>query len=218
MRAGAWGLLGAACLGFVGETLTPARADACMNEVLRVESPVEDIAKAEKALDEGKLGEAASRVRVRYPSIRELGPEAPPLALRAERIYALALVRADGRLDGQLGWARWGNLEWAVETLRALDAKKSGTKSDLAEAYVRFSRSRQAGLDILEDLDRRDLLGSAFAYVALARGRAASHDTKGAEAAMRRCAMTTLDLRRCTSDGEVVVDARQAEAVADERY
>ena len=145
-------------------------AVACGNEVEMRLTPVQQIASAENELANGRIGEAASRVRAGFPQIRTLGADAPPLALRAERIYALALVRADGHLDSGLGWARSGNLEWAIETLRALDAKRPNdprSQADLAEARSRVPRTRAEAITVLEALDQRDLLGSAFAYLAL---------------------------------------------------
>ena len=186
---------------------------ACENEVIRLLTPVQEIAAAEKDLEDGRVGQAASRVRARYPAIRSLGSGAPPLALRAQRIYALALVRADGRLDSGLGWARWGNLEWAVETLADLDTKRMNdprSQADLAEARTRLPRTRAIGAKVLEDLDQRDLLGSPYAYLALARARRATGDDGGATAAMVRCSMMSTDKRRCASDisGELLAADR----------
>ncbi|MBX3208954.1 MAG: hypothetical protein KF764_28235 [Labilithrix sp.] len=186
----------------------PRSSSACMNEVQRQLTPVQEIAAAEQDLDGARLGEATHRVRVRYPSIRQLDGTAPPLALRAQRIYALALVRADGSLDAQLGWARWGNLEWAVETLADLDAHRPNdprSQADLAEARTRLARTRAEGVRVLEDLDRRDLLGSPYAYLALARARRTAGDDGGADAALRRCAVMAANPSRCDTDlaGEV---------------
>lgn len=197
-----------------GLALVPARsARACGNEVYIQLTPVQEIAAAEKDLENNRLGEAASRVRARYPGIRTLGADAPPLALRAERIYALALVRADGHLDSALGWARWGNLEWAIETLAALDAKRPNdprSQADLAEARTRLSRTRAEAVRVLEDLDQRDLLGSPFAYLALARARRTAGDDGGVQAALRRCSMMSSDKRRCATDfsGEALAGDR----------
>src|SRR5207253_471031 len=121
------------------------------------------VATAEAFLDSARVSEAASIIRAQYPMIRTLGPTAPPLALRAQRIYALALVRADGRLDSGLGWTRWANLEWAIETLSELEKKRvndARAQADLAEARTRLPRTRADGARVLEDLDQRDLLGS----------------------------------------------------------
>jgi hypothetical protein len=204
-------LLAVAALAF---TLVPAGdASACGNEVEMRLSPVQQIATAESELDNGRVGEAASRVRAGFPAIRTLGADAPPLALRAQRIYALALLRADGRLDSGLGWARSGNFEWAIETLRALDAKRPNdprSQADLAEARTRVARTRAEAVRVLEGLDQRDLLGSAFAYLALARARTAAGDDGGSQAAIRRCSMMSTDKRRCVTDffGEPVTGSR----------
>ena len=183
----------------------PRTSTACFNEIIRSLPPVQNIALAEKDLEKGLTGEVLWRVRTHYPQIRGLGPDAPPLALRAQRIFALALVRADGRLDSQLGWTRWANLEWAVETLAALDAKRPndpGLQADLAEAQTRLPRTRREGLHTLEDLDRRDLLGSPFAYLALVRARRAIGDDLGAAHALERCVARSEELEklRCAAD------------------
>lgn len=176
-------------------------------------TPVQQVASAERELDDGRVGEAASRVRASFPDVRTLGAGAAPLALRAQRIYALALVRADGRLDSGLGWARSGNFEWAIETLRALDEKRPNdprSQADLAEACTRVARTRAEGVRVLEGLDQRDLLGSAFAYLALARARSAIGDDGGSQAAVRRCAMMSTDKHRCITDffGEPIAGRR----------
>ncbi len=204
-------LLGAGVLLAVASP--PRSSSACMNEVVRQLSPVQEIAAAEQDLDDARLGEATHRVRVRYPAIRALDGTAPPLAQRAQRIYALALVRAEGKLDAQLGWAPWGNLEWAVETLADLDTRRPNdprSQADLAEARTRLPRTRGEGVRVLEDLDRRDLLGSPYAYRALARARRTSGDEGGADAALRRCAVMASNPSRCDPDlsGEVALPSR----------
>lgn len=166
-------------------------------------TPVQHIAAAERDLDEGRTGLAASRVRASYPNIRTLGAEAPPLAQRAERIYALALVRANGQLDSGHGWVRAANFEWAIETLRELDAKRPNdprSQADLAEARSHVARTRAQAIATLEALDQRDLLGSAFAYLALSRARGEIGDDGGSQAALRRCVMMSSDRRRCSLD------------------
>ena len=175
-------------------------AQACGNAVEIELTPTQHIAQAESLVDRGQTGLAASIIRAQYPDIRALDEKAPPLALRAERVYAMALVRANGQLDGQLGWTRTANFEWAIETLKALDAKRPNEpriQADLAESGVRVKRTRDAAMARLEDLDQRDLLGSAFAYLALARAREAAGDSGGAQAALRRCHAMSTDRTQC---------------------
>lgn len=197
-------LIGTFTLGLLaGLTSDAGRAAACENEVMVQLTPVQQMMLAEREVSEGKVASAAWRVRAGFPGIRELGPDAPPLALRAQRIYAMALVRANGQLDGPLGWTRAANFEWAIETLKALDARRGNdprAQADLAEAGVRIRRTRAAAVKVLEDLDQRDLLGSAFAYLALARARAEAGDEGGALAARRRCAVMSTDRRQCENE------------------
>jgi hypothetical protein len=90
-----------------------------------------------------------------------------------------------------------------VETLADLDKKRMNdprSQADLAEARTKLSRTRGEGIRVLEDLDQRDLLGSPFAYIALARARRAAGDEGGARAAMRRCSMMSNDRRRCDAE------------------
>ena len=191
----------------------PGVAWACGNAVEMRLTPAQHVAAAERDLDEGRVGQAAWRVRANYPNIRTLGADAPPLAQRAERIYALALVRANGQLDAGYGWARAGNFEWAIETLRELDAKRPNdprSQADLAEARSHVARTRGEAIKTLESLDQRDLLGSAFAYLALSRARSEVGDEGGAQAAIRRCTMMSTDRRRCALDfpGEPITPPR----------
>lgn len=188
-----------AALSIAALAVTPRGARACINEVYRELTPVEEIAAAERDLTQDRYLSAAMRVRARYPMIRTLDATAPPLALRAQRIFAMALVRADGKLETGERWARWGNLEWALETLRELDVTRADPRSqaDLAEAQVRFKRTEAEGVAQLESLDRRDLLGSPYSYLALARARKVASDDGGVRAALRRCVAMSVDRSRC---------------------
>ena len=96
--------------------------------------------------------------------------------------------------------APWGNIEWAVETLKDLERVKPNNPSveaDRAEAEVLLARTRAHGVETLEGLDRKDLLGSPHAYLALARARRESGDRDGMLAAARRCAAMSTDRRQC---------------------
>ncbi len=183
--------------------LTPSGAEACINEVSLDEllpTPTTRIHFAEKQLEEGHLTIAATWVKKVYPNIRSLDASAPPLALRAERVFALALVRSEGKLDESVGWAPSGNLAWAHVTLADLARVKKESPTaiaDLAEAQIRLPTTRAAGVAALEELDRRDLLGSAHAYRALAIARAEAKDDGGVKAAMVRCAAMSVNKRHC---------------------
>jgi len=197
-------LLAAAAL-FVAASAAPSLSHACINGVeLEWErftySQAGQIATAEKELEVARPVMAAGRVREQLPQIRSLDAKAAPLMRRSLRIYALAIVRADGKIDESLGWSRWGNLEWAHETLRDLEASSPNNpakQAELAEAQIALPYARKAGVARLEDLDGRDLLGSAFAYLALARARQAEGDVGGTQAAVRRCSMMSSERRRC---------------------
>lgn len=182
-------------------------ATACVNgvelEIMRFhETPTGQLVLAEKDLEDGRNGSAAARVRARFPAIRELDARAAPLARRALRIYAMSIVRSDGKMDAEAGWTTWANREWSLETLRELDAARPNTptvQADLAEGKLALPRTRAEGVRVLEDLDGRDLLGSPFGYLALARTRRAAGDEGGMVAAVRRCTMMSNDRRRCVA-------------------
>jgi len=59
-------------------------------------------------------------VKEQFPNIRSFDAKAPPLGRRAVRLYALAVVRSEGKIESSAGWAPWGNYEWALETLKDL--------------------------------------------------------------------------------------------------
>jgi hypothetical protein len=199
----------AACALVALSLLASPKADACINgvelEMYRFNAtPAGQILLAEKDLEHGNPRWAASRVRDQFPNIRSLDATAPPLALRAQRVYALAIVRTGGAIDAELGWARWGNHEWALATLRDLARAKAdapAATTDLAEAQVELARTRDKGVEALEALDGKDLLGSPFAYLALARARRATGDDGGVRAALLRCSMMSNDRKRCELKG-----------------
>ncbi len=192
-----------ALLAFTAVASIASPSDACINgvelEIMKFHAtPAGQILLAEKDLEAGRNASAALRVRQQFSNIRSLDANAPPLGLRAQRIYALAIVRSDGKMDAEQ-WTTWANREWALETLSALSAKKQNpvATADLAEAQTSLARTRATGIATLEDLDRRDLLGSPHAYLALARARNAQGDAGGMLAAVRRCAMMSTDRKLC---------------------
>ncbi len=195
--------LGAAVV--LASFVTASPADACINgielEIERINAtPAGQVAIAEHELADGHPVWAAARVKEQFPNIRSFDAKAPPLGRRAVRLYALAVVRSEGAIDASAGWAPWGNYEWALETLKDLEASTPNNparQAELAEAQIALPRTRRVGVQILENLDGRDLLGSPWAYLALARARQADGDDGGTLAAVRRCAMMSSDRRRC---------------------
>ena len=160
-------------------------------------TPVQDIARAEKALENGKNKEASQAVLATFPRIRNATAGQNPLETRALRVFALALVRSDGTADekkvgvGTAGdWTPKANLEWAVQSLREIDAKRSNDpalQADLGEALAKLPHGQAEALKILQGLAQKDLMGSPQAYAALAKLRTQSGDMAGAEAAIKRC-------------------------------
>jgi hypothetical protein len=158
------------------------------------------IANADQRLEEEHLTAAAIEVVTALPNIRRVPVGASPLETRALHILSLAVVRGEGSLRGVSGFSRSGetertaNLEWALTTLRAIDATRPNdpvTQADLAEALATRSPHEEESLAILGDLAGRDLLGSAHAYAALARLRASRGDAAAARDALARCELMT---------------------------
>lgn len=161
-------------------------------------TPVQEIARGEKALESGQNLQAAQAVLGSFPRIRNAEAGANPLETRALRVFALAIVRSDGSIDekkarvgSQVGeWTPSSNLQWAVQSLREIDAKRPNDPSlqaDLGEALSKTPTGQKEAQKILQGLAQKDLMGSPHAYAALAKLRSQSGDQEGAQAAIKRC-------------------------------
>jgi Flp pilus assembly protein TadD len=160
-------------------------------------TPVQEIARAEKALEGGQNLVAAKAVLATFPRVRAATAGANPLETRALRVFALAVVRSNGALNeksaglgAQAEWTPNANLEWAVQSLREIDAKRPNdptVQADLGEALSKLPRGQGEALTILQGLAQKDLMGSPHAYAALAKLRSEKGDLAGAEAAIKRC-------------------------------
>ncbi len=181
----------------------PRDAAAC-GSAIRLEvkplakpSPVQEIARAEKALESGQALVATQAVIGAFPKVRSTAAGADALATRALRVFALALVRSDGTADerkagipGAQEWTRSANLDWAVQALREIDLKRPNDPSlraDLGEALAKVPPGEAEAMTILAGLEKKDLMGSPHAYAALARLREKNGDATGAQAAVKRC-------------------------------
>jgi Flp pilus assembly protein TadD len=162
-------------------------------------SPVQEIARAEKALEGGQNLAAAQAVLGTFPRIRTVVAGANPLETRALRVFALAVARSDGSVDEKkarvasangVEWTATSNLQWAVQSLREIDQKRPNdptVQADLGEALSKTASGQAEALKILQGLAQKDLMGSPHAYAALAKLRTSTGDTAGAEAAIKRC-------------------------------
>lgn len=160
-------------------------------------SPVQEIARGEKALESGQNLGAARAVLRAFPRIRNAAAGANPLETRALRVFALALVRSDGTIDEKKAggtatgeWTPGSNLAWAVQAIREIDAKRPNdptVQADLGEALAKTPYGQKEALEILQKLAQKDLMGSPHAYAALAKLRSDRGDRAGAEAAIKRC-------------------------------
>lgn len=204
----AFGLALAAGSSFTLTALAPREARACgdgFDFAPRIDHRIEGVARAEKALREGRYTAAAGSVVRMFPALQKATMGHDPLIDRAFRTLALAIVRAGGALpiDREIPrelrgtWAggseedRRANLEWALVTMRGLsdrqkDADDPALKSDLGEALAAAGRHDEA-LAVLADLAERDLLTSPEAYAALAGLRERAGDAAGKLAALRKC-------------------------------
>jgi hypothetical protein len=181
----------------------PRDATAC-GSAIRLEvkpqakpTPVQEIARAEKALESGQALVATQAVIAAFPKVRAATAGADALETRALRVFALALVRSDGAADerkagipGATEWTKSANLDWAVQALREIDQKRPNDpalRADLGEALAKVARGEGEAMTILGGLEKKDLMGSPHAYAALARLREKKGDLAGAEAAVKRC-------------------------------
>jgi hypothetical protein len=183
-------------------SLSATDATACgmsirMDPTPQKPTPVQEIARAEKALEAGQNLVAAKAILTTFPRIRVATAGANPLETRALRVFSLAVVRSNGAVNEKSTgvfsrdeWTPTANLEWAVQAIREIDAKRPNDPSvqaDLGEALSKLAHNQAEGLKILQGLAQKDLMGSPHAYAALAKLRSESGDLAGAEAAIKRC-------------------------------
>jgi hypothetical protein len=160
-------------------------------------TPVQEIARAEKALEGNQNTVAAKAVLGSFPNVRGVAAGANPLETRALRVFALAVIRSNGSVNEKSAgipttneWTPNANLEWAVQSIREIDAKRPNdptVQADLGEALSKLPHGQAESLKILQGLAQKDLMGSPHAYAALAKLRGAKGDSAGAEAAIKRC-------------------------------
>ncbi len=164
-------------------------ADACENGVeLAIDPRAASVAAAEQLVQAGDPRAAYAKLMAADPRMAKRRPGESALTDRGLVVLARAAARSEGALHPDAAQAdpqhadaaRQRALEWAVSTLRAMTKKRSDDpvlQTDLGEALTRLGARRSEGLSMLERLEAKDLVASAYGYAALAEAR--SHVADG---------------------------------------
>ena len=160
------------------------RAHACENATVGEFPAVKQLHRAEEALEEGDVllarglatELAAGKVYLPF-SMRS------DLESRSHRIIAMSWIRDVNATQSEI--------ESATESLRlglmARDKPDAVRQAELGEAYARAGQD-EAAYQMLRDLDEKDLIGSPYAYAALARLADKRGEHVRAQTALKRCA------------------------------
>jgi hypothetical protein len=174
--------------------LTPATADACGNAVeWTTNDYVRVVVKAEKLLERGQYGRAKQTLgRMKFPTTA--------LAERAADVRAVVKLRMPSAKT---------DLESATAHFKARSESKSGAKDVrfrawLAEAYV-AAGNKEVALEILVDLEQRDLMPDAYAYLALAKLRTGTERL----AAWKACRTRATNKDLCELPTAITTQARK---------
>lgn len=160
------------------------RAQACENATVGEFPAVKQLHRAEEALEIGDVALARSLAtelasgKVYLPfSMRS------DLESRSHRIIAMSWIRDPNATPSEI--------ERATESLRlglmAREKPDAVRQAELGEAYARAGQD-EAAYQMLRDLDEKDLIGSPYAYAALARVAEKRGEHVRAQTALKRCA------------------------------
>lgn len=197
-----------------------AHAFACGGDwypEVEVDPRINGVLQAEKSLDHGNYVAAAGSVVRMMPHIESLHGSHDPLVLRAERVLAVALERANGSLaleqevpreilshwQGKTHADHDQNMTWSVATLRReLGAKPDdpGRMTELGEALSKVEGGSDEARTLLESLAARDLVASPEGYKALAQLRQQKGDEAGQKLALKRCESMAPSAKVCEAD------------------
>ena len=158
------------------------------------QSPVDHLIVAEEALRLGRHVRAAQELDAIRRAMRAASPR---VKARFERVSALVAIRSAGE------WPRWvdgrapnnsaereATMKEALAVLRqrAKEAPDDPVRTtDLGVGLFGFTDRHGEARQLLEKLAARDLLTTAYAYLALSRLRAAAGNQPGASAALETC-------------------------------
>lgn len=163
-------------------------ASACENGVeLAVDPRAASVAAAEQLVQAGDPRAAFAKLIAADPRMPKRTPGESAITDRGLIVLARAAARSDGELHADVraaepakrDEARARALEWAVSTFRAMSKKRVDDpvlQTDLGEAMTHVSARRSEGLAMLERLEVKDLVASAYGYAALEATRARAAD------------------------------------------
>jgi hypothetical protein len=171
---------------------------ACGNAVLQAtDKNVAATKAAERALDDGDPQGAFDAIASRITNLEYAYPRKSPgqndqLLNRGLRVVALAAVRLGGAVTVDVkptdDNAKLRNVQWAVKNLKEildLDKDSAAKKSDYGEALAKTNATEAK--KILEELAKKDVVSTAYAYAALATLRANDGEDKGRDEALAKC-------------------------------
>lgn len=148
---------------------------ACLNETLLSASEARKVLKrAEQMLEDGKAAAALNEVE-------DVHVDDEALARRLARVEAVARLRSD-----QLSLAI-SSLERQLRAAPDDPYLKARLAEGLSKTRKDRERSRKRALQLLEELERGDLMPDAEAYLSLALLRQQGGDAAGADKALARC-------------------------------
>jgi len=181
--------LGAVAL--LGCVLLPSYdADACINETLRMVDPaVAKMVEAERLVDAGNTKDATLWVKSANPTFANSKLGATPLSDRGLSVLVRAAARSGGAdFLGHAGGEptaeeKSAALAWATDMARQMAERQPEdprVKSLFAEALVPTRSEHPRVLQMLEPLEKADVLPSAYGYAALAKVRRETASDKAA--------------------------------------
>jgi uncharacterized membrane protein len=166
-----------------------AEAWACGGAVMRdIDEGSAKLHEAEEALESGDVRHARRLAR----EVRQ-GGASFLLDARASRILALSFARDP--------WASKADLQWMSETLETMrqaeDQKSPSLDADWGEVAARIPAEEDKAFALLSSLADRDLMGSAYAFAALARLAEVRGDAALAASSRARCTTIAADPAVC---------------------
>lgn len=216
-------------LGALGVAGIQSDARACDNAVFsRVDLGIAWAKRTEGKLNRGRNKETVEAVLARHPRIHKMDVTHDVIGNRALRIMALAVVRLRGEVPkgkdfpSRTAEEKQANLDWAVDRMRKLSARHpddATQRCDLGEVLAAQQKHWDEALELLDNVEQRDLMVSPHGYEALAKIRAERHLTRPAFLAAPGAELDRLrvDLEKARSirmDGKSVPRPMNAKDVA----